>query len=324
MRSRPIIGVVGLGSIGRRHARLLAELGPADVPVFDLSPNAAADLPGATMAAGIDELLACCDGVVIATPDALHAPLTIAACEAGVPILVEKPVSDTIAGATSMAAAAARTGVPVLVGHVLRHLPVLGRAHELLSGGAIGTPVSFHATLGAYETLEVAHMRFSADDRYRLPFDYAHEWDYLHWLLGPITRVVAIGHTAGDLPQHQVPNVLDVLVELAPGVTGTVHLDYVERDGARSLRVVGDRGTLAVDLREGVLTRRDADGGVQREDHAEPRDEAFRRQLAHFAAVIGGSPPLVTITEATCAIAVAAAVVTSCEEQSWQRPTSVR
>jgi predicted dehydrogenase len=312
------IGVVGLGSIGRRHARLLAERSGAAVPVFDTSPNAADHLPGVRMVADVDALLDACSGVVIATPDDLHAPQTIAACRAGVAVLVEKPLSDSRAGADAMAAAAAATGVPVLVGHVLRHLPVLQRAAELLATGAIGRPVSFHATLGAYETLELARMRFGRDDRYRLPFDYSHEWHYLQWLLGPARRVVAVSHTAGDLPLRQEPNVIEVLLELGTGVTGSVHLDYVERDGARAVRIVGDRGALALDLRAGDLGLRAGSGPVVHESHVEERDAAFRRQLDHFADVIAGANPMVTIDDATRALAVAEAVVASCEQGTWQ------
>lgn len=314
------IGVIGLGSIGRRHARLLADRDGVTVRAFDTGPVAATDLAaGITMASDVDELLAACDGAVIATPDALHAPLTIAACRAGVPVLVEKPVSDTLGAAHEMASVAAATGVPVLVGHVLRHLPVLRRSDELLGGGAIGAPVSFHATLGAYETLELARMRFVVDARHRLVFDYTHEWHYVQWLLGPVARCVATGHRAGDLALYQDPNVVDVLFDLASGVTGSVHLDYVERDGARSIRIVGDRGVLTVDLREGVIARRDHAGGRHCERHAEERDAAFRRQLDHFVDVIAGASPLVTIEEAARAVAVAEAIVASYEEGTWQR-----
>jgi predicted dehydrogenase len=314
----PVIGVLGLGSIGCRHARLLAERSDFDVPVYDTDPDAAGGLDGARMLADVGTLLASCAGVVIATPDALHAPQTIAACRAGVAVLVEKPVSDTRGGAEAMADASATTGVPVLVGHVLRHVPTLQRAAEFLADGAIGQPVSFHATLGAYETLELAHMRFRHDDRYRLPFDYVHEWHYLQWLLGPATRVVAAGNTAEGVSLRQEPNVIDALVELDSGATGTVHLDYVERNGARALRVVGDAGVLAVDLRAGTLRLSTASGGEVEERHAEERDAAFRRQLEHFADVIAGAPPLVTIAEATRAIALAEAVVGSCQEGAWQ------
>jgi predicted dehydrogenase len=317
-----VIGVLGLGSIGCRHARLLAERSDVAVPVYDTDPGAADGLDGARMAADVRALLSSCSGVVIATPDPLHAPHTIAACRAGVAVLVEKPVSDSRAGAEAMAAASETAGVPVLVGHVLRHVPVLQRAAELLADGAIGRPASFHATLGAYETLELAHMRFGPDDRYRLPFDYAHEWHYLQWLLGPARRVVAKGHTAVGVSLHQQPNVIDALVELDSGATGTVHLDYVERNGARAVRVVGDAGTLDVDLRAGTLHLSTGASGQVEERHVEERDAAFRRQLDHFADVIAGAPPLVTIAEATRAVALAEAVVRSCEEGAWQTISS--
>ena len=68
----------------------------------------------------------------------------------------------------------------------------------------------------------------------------------------------------------RIPNVIDVLVELASGVTGSVHLDYVERDGGRAIRIVGDRGVLTVDLarRRRSRTRTPA-GELRHEQHVE-------------------------------------------------------
>jgi predicted dehydrogenase len=318
MTTSVTIGVVGLGSIGRRHARLLAGCERVAVRVFDEDPRAAAALTATTPAANLDELLAACDGVVIATPDEFHAPLAIAACQAGTPVLVEKPVSDSVAGANAMAAVAAATGVPVLVGHVLRHLTVIGRLYELLGAGAIGTPVSFHASVGAYETLELARTRFVTAARHRLSFDYTHEWHYIQWLLGPIVRCVAACHLGGELPLRQDPNVIDALVALASGVTGSVHLDYVERNGGRAIRIVGDRGVLTADLGDGTITTRTRAGELRHEQHVEDRDAPFRRQLGHFLDVVAGAAPLVTIEEATRALAVAEAVVASCEAGVWQ------
>lgn len=64
--------------------------------------------------------------------------------------------------------------------------------------GDLGTPVSAHASLGAYETLRLARNRFADTVGYRLPYDYSHEWDYLQWYLGPIARVAAGRRAAGD------------------------------------------------------------------------------------------------------------------------------
>ena len=317
------LGVCGLGSIGRRHLRLVSERPDVRVHAFDPAYDECdvADLGGAEVIVepSFERLLAGArDGVIIATPDASHAPLTQEACRRGVAVLVEKPVADSVVAAEAMERTADSTGVPVLVGHVLRHMTVVARARQLLLDGIIGTPVSFHATVGAYETLELATMRFAEQQAFRLAFDYTHEWDYLQHLLGPITRCTAVASTRGDLPLLEQPNVIDAILQLEDGLTGSVHLDYVERDGARRARIVGDRGVVAVDLRAGLLTVTGDDRPDHTERLAEDRDTVFARQLDHFVDVVHGrAQPTVPIAEARRALAVAEAIRTACEHSTW-------
>lgn len=319
------VGVCGLGSIGLRHARLLAETPGVRVAAFDAAPHGLTLPPAVaanlTLVASFEELLdAAPDGVVLATPDALHAPQAIAACRRGVPVLVEKPVADSVEAAEELARVAAESGTAVLVGYVLRHYAVLRRVRDLLADAAVGTPVSVHVNLGAYETLRVARNRFAGADRYRLPYDYSHEWDYLQWLLGPATGVAAVARLAGDLPLRQDPNVVDGVVTFASGVTGTFHLDYVQEGQGRRLDVVGDRGTLRADLARGTIAvRAHGDLLTRSYDCAEERDVAFGRQLGHFLEVArGAATPLVGVEDGVRALRVADAVVAACAEGSWR------
>lgn len=324
MTTRPLrFGVCGLGSIGRRHARLLAARDGITVHAYDpdVAPgdSLGPDVGVVVIEPSFEALLTNApDGVVIATPDQLHAPMTIQACRAGVPVLVEKPVADTALAAQTMEAASVETGVPVLVGQVLRYSTVMMRAKELLQQGAIGTPLSFHATVGAYETLEMARTRFAHEATYRLVFDYVHEWDYLQWLLGDVTSCAAVGRRAGDLALMQTPNSIDVLLTLDSGVTGTAHLDYVERHGARTARIVGDRGVLELDLRAGTLAVSGSDRPTQRVDHTEHRDVTFDRQLDHFIDIVtNGVAVGVPVTVAGRSVAVAEAIVAACQTGQW-------
>lgn len=313
------IGVSGVGSIGLRHARLLAQTPGVSVIVYDNAPDQL-DLPATvSLVDSFDALIGSgLDGLVVATPDTVHAEQSIAACRRGIAVLVEKPVAHSVAAATELAGVAGHTAV--LVGYVLRHYAVLRQVRELLADGAVGTPVSVHVSLGAYETLRLARNRFRDGERYRLPYDYSHEWDYLQWLFGPVTRVAAVARLAGDLPLRQDPNVIDGVLTHAGGVTGTFHLDYVAEGAGRRLDVTGDRGTLRADLAAGLIRVRAHAADLTREyDRAEHRDVAFGRQLAHFLEVVRGTAtPLVTVADGIRAIAVADAVVAACESQIWQ------
>jgi D-apiose dehydrogenase len=301
-----------------RHLRLLNDLPEIEVYAYDATPRT---LPAAvTVCDSFEALLdAGLDGLVVATPDPAHAPQTIAACRRGVRVLVEKPVADSVVAAAEVAAVAAQTGVPVLVGYVLRHYEVVRQVRALLADGSVGTPVSAQVSLGAYETLRLARNRFNPTDRYRLPYDYSHEWDYLQWFFGPVARACAVARQAGDLPLTQDPNVVDGILILESGLTATFHLDYVQDGGGRRLEVVGDRGTLRAELAHGLVRLRPHGEPLTREyDRTEPRDTAFHRQLSHFLDVVAGrAEPIVTVHDGLRALAVADAVVASCESATW-------
>jgi len=311
------IGVSGVGSIGLRHVRLLAERADIQVIAYDAVPR---DLPnGVQSVPSFVELLDHgLDALIVATPDEAHAPQTVAAAERGIPVLVEKPVADSVAAGPDLIRAAEQ--VPVLVGYVLRHYAVVRQVSQLLADGALGTPVSAQVSLGAYETLRLARNRFRPGDRYRLAYDYSHEWDYLQWFLGPAQRVCATGRLAGDLPLIQEPNTLDGVLILGEGLAATFHLDYVQEGGGRRLEVVGDRGTLRAELAGGTIRhRRHGEAVVHEYDCTEPRDTAFTRQHDHFLDLISGAveQPVVTVQDGLNAIAVADAVVASCEGAGW-------
>lgn len=317
------IGVSGIGSIGLRHARLLADLG-IEVVLHDVRPQGL-ELPRELEACArwvttFDDLLASAvDGVVIATPDHVHVEQVAAACAHGVPVLVEKPLAETLAAARRLEAVVEPGVAPILVGYVLRYVSVLRRARELVDDGVIGAVVSVAATLGAYETLELARNRFGGDTRFRILVDYSHEWDYLRWIVGPIERVVAVAHLAEGRPLRQDPNVVDGVLAFAGGATGTFHLDYVRSPGTRSFTLIGNKGTLAVNVGRGELELRVYDGDVSvTEELSESRDVSFVRQLQHFLAVIQGDErPDVTLQDGLRALAVAEAIEASCTGGVW-------
>lgn len=111
--TRPRLGFLGVGWIGRDRLRALADSGAVEVaavadPAEACVREALADVPRAQVAADLDQLLAAeVDGVVIATPSALHAEQAIAALEAGVAVFCQKPLGRD-AGETARVVAAAR------------------------------------------------------------------------------------------------------------------------------------------------------------------------------------------------------------------------
>lgn len=132
--TRTRVAVIGCGHLGSIHARLLAARSDAEL-VAVVDPSAAARervaaAHGCRALAEPDAVIGLADAVVVAAPTFLHAAVSLPLLEAGLDLLVEKPIAADVAEGRAIAAAAARAGRVVAVGHVERFNPVWGVAVE--------------------------------------------------------------------------------------------------------------------------------------------------------------------------------------------------
>ena len=320
------IGVAGVGSIGFRHARLLSYRPGIELYLCDPVPQnlqAARTLNAVVKSADnfADLLRWPLDGLVVATPDRFHVEQTVAACQQGIPGPRGKSLSPKIPFRdSSFSKPSATPGQPSWVGYALRYAECMKVAKRMLDQGSIGSPVSFQIMLGAYITLVLAKNRFSAADRNKLFVDYSHEWDYLQWFLGPVRRGIALSHQSGQLELTQNPNVVDGLLELESGITGTVHLDYVQSPTRRQVALVGDQGTIDIDVAKSqvVLGKHGEDRFIHYQQ-IEHRDAIMEKQHEHFLEVIRKvATPKVTVEDGVRALAVADALIRSTESGLWE------
>lgn len=133
-------GLVGLGSMGRHHARVLSGLEGVDlVGVVDPMGDKFGAAQGAPILDTVEELIALgVDYAVVACPTALHEPVGLALAEAGVCALVEKPVADTVDGARRLVEAFESRGLVAGVGHIERCNPALMSLRARLEAGELG------------------------------------------------------------------------------------------------------------------------------------------------------------------------------------------
>src|ERR1019366_8655697 len=128
------IGVIGAGVMGTNHARVLGGL-PNTMLVGIVDPlpahrTRATELAGCRAFASLDELIAeDVDAVTIAAPTHLHHEIALDCIARDIHILVEKPIASTVEEGREIVAAARRAGVTLMVGHVERFNPEIGRAH---------------------------------------------------------------------------------------------------------------------------------------------------------------------------------------------------
>ena len=140
------IGIAGCGWAGVRHAQALLEFPrrAAISAVADADESLARERAsewGAPLAYGdYGDLIANSDldAVSLCLPHSLHAGAAIAAAAAGLHILVEKPIADSVDAAEKMIQAADSAGVVLMVGETVRFNPALLRAAEIITEGTVG------------------------------------------------------------------------------------------------------------------------------------------------------------------------------------------
>ncbi|GAB7192288.1 Gfo/Idh/MocA family oxidoreductase [Kineococcus sp. NUM-3379] len=133
-------GLVGLGAMGRHHARVLRSLeGVELVVVADVGGDPHRAAPGVRLVRDVAELLAAgVDLAVVAVPTALHEPVAVPLVEAGVHVLVEKPLAQDPDTARRIASAVEAAGVVGAVGHIERCNPALQQLRRRTAAGELG------------------------------------------------------------------------------------------------------------------------------------------------------------------------------------------
>jgi predicted dehydrogenase len=130
------VAVIGVGHLGRHHARILSALPGVELTaVVDTNRGRAEQIAqsvGSRALFDARELLGLVDAVTIAAPTERHLELALPFLQAGIPALVEKPMAQSLEEADTMIAAAAQSGVPLAVGHTERFNPAVETARPLL------------------------------------------------------------------------------------------------------------------------------------------------------------------------------------------------
>src|SRR5215813_11474255 len=131
------IGVIGVGHLGRHHARILSALtGVELVAVVDTNRSRAEEVAstfGTKPLFDSRDLRGLVDAVTIAVPTERHADIALPFLESRVPVLVEKPMARTLVEADAMMAASAKAGTVLAVGHTERFNPAVDAARSLLT-----------------------------------------------------------------------------------------------------------------------------------------------------------------------------------------------
>lgn len=333
------VAVIGAGAIGRTHIDTLAAMEQLRlVALVDPAPSgqALANARGVPclpdVAALIDSRIA--DAAIVATPNETHLPVSEALLKAGIPVLLEKPVAESLASALRLVTIAGETGVPLLVGHHRRHNPIIRTAREAIRGGRIGDLVMATVTCSLAKTpsyFEAAWRRTPGAGG-PLLINLVHEIDLLRHFFGEIAAVQAIAsHARRGFAVEDTAAVAMTFVDgglatlcISDAATGPWAWDLsagenLARFPAHSVSAhhyAGSRAGLSLP----DLTLWEPDGEPDWTRKLRPSTLAFEaadpytEQLLHFSKLIReGGEPLVSARDATANLIVLDAIRTAAE-----------
>jgi predicted dehydrogenase len=231
------IAVAGAGLIGQRHLEEVDASGSAQIAaIVDPLPatRVVAERFDVPLYGSLVELFAHDkpDGVILATPNQLHVEGGLECVVAGIPVLVEKPIGDTVEGATRLVEAAEAAGVPLLTGHHRNYSPIMARAREIVQSGVLGPIVAVVGTALFYKP----DGYFEAGDGWRrqpgggpILLNLIHEVNNLQSLVGDVVRVqAATSNATRGLP---VEDTAAMVLTFANSALGTFLLSDTAASG---------------------------------------------------------------------------------------------
>ena len=302
------VGVVGVGALGRHHARHFAlQHGAELVGVYDADPVRAATVAaevGCRSFPALSELLGAVRAVVVAVPTTAHHAVGLECLGRGVSVLMEKPLTTTLAEADELLAEAARHQVVFAVGHIERFNRAVRAATPYLD-----QPLFL-------EGIRLSPFQPRGTDVEVVLDLMIHDLDLANHLIGGAAATDVRGSGVSVLSPHL--DMVNARVEFDGGAVASVTASRVARERVRKLRVFQPSGYFSLDLAAGTgafMRLREGwrpGNGTSIEEIVEtvrlqaPEADQLGLELAAFVAAVRGEPAaIVTAQEGRTALALA-------------------
>ncbi len=317
-------GLIGLGAMGRHHARVLREMDGVDlVAVADPGGDPFRVAGPLEVLRDVEALVAArIDMAVVAVPTAFHEPVAVALAEAGVHTLVEKPIALDAAAGERVRDAFGRAGLVGCIGHIERFNPAIQEVRRRVAAGELGEVYQIVTRRQGPFPARIADVGVIKDLA-------THDIDSTAWVAGaPYDSVSA--QTAFRSGRSHEDMVL-ATGRLADGVIVNHVVNWLSPMKERITIVTGERGALTADTSSGDVTfyangtvatewesvasfRGVSEGDVIR--YAIAKREPLRNELEAFRdAVLGEENRTVTMAEGLTTLRVAEAMLASAAER---------
>jgi predicted dehydrogenase len=317
------VGIVGCGAIANVYAQAIRTSTRATlVAVCDTDEAAATRFADAQGAAGYAdhrsmfdaEVL---DGVIVCTPPATHAAITIDALGRGLNVICEKPFAIAIEDAEAMVRAAAAARTVLTMGSKFRYVADVANARTMIAAGMIGAPVLFENVFTSFVDMRSRwNSQATVSGGGVLIDNGTHSVDIMRYFLGPVASVRAIeGRRTQGLAVDETVN---VMVRNPAGVIGEIDLSWsIQKTTPNYIEIYGTEGTISVGWRESKWTKR---GSSEWTTFGTGYDkvQAFRSQIDNFVGAVAGTEELVIgPADALASVEVVGAIYRSMQHEQW-------
>ncbi|MEO0017434.1 MAG: hypothetical protein RLZZ522_717 [Verrucomicrobiota bacterium] len=289
-------GVAGAGAMGRNHARVYALLENAELAaVYDANAARAAAVAaefGARAVTSLEALAEACEVASVAVPTVAHREVGCRLMEAGVHVLMEKPIAPTVDDARALVETAQRTGRVLQIGHIERFNPVMRELEKKLSrprfieAHRLSPFPNRSMDIGVVLDLMIHDLEI-----------------ILHLVRSPIASIDAVG--VAVLTGHE--DIANARLRFESGCVANVTASRISPDRMRKLRVFQEDCYLSLDYQDQSGHMHWKEGmEIKRADVAVEPGEPLRLELDAFvASVAAGAAPAVSGQQGTAALAVA-------------------
>lgn len=281
-------GVVGVGSLGRHHARIYSTLpGTTLVGVVDTDPDRAAQIAaqhGARVFPDAAALAREVDIATVATPTTFHEETAVPLLEAGRAVLVEKPIAPDLESARRLVALAARRAVPLMVGHTERFHPAFAALRERTTNPRF---------LEIHRLAPFTPRSLDVDVILDLMI---HDLDLCRVLLGPVA--VKFLDASGTPALSDKIDIASVRIRFEGGAAANLTASRISHEKVRRIRVFERGAFLACDTGTGTMSayRVVREPGKAPEVRGEtvglPPEEPLGRELSAFADAVSRAVPV--------------------------------
>lgn len=251
--------IIGFGSIGQRHYQNLLKLGYKNVYVYDINKKKIAKKTKTINKLNPKELRTF-RAALICTPPSSHIDIALKIAEERIAIFIEKPLSSNLKNIQVLTNKVKKYRIPVMLGYNLNFHPQFLEIQKILKNNTLGQIWGVRAEFGHYlpdwHPQEDYRQGYNAQKRLGggIILDDIHEIDYLYKLFGPVKKVFVFAEKVSNL-EIETEDYAEIVLWFKNGIIGQVHMDYLQREYSRNLKIIGEKGTVTWDLKKNQLNR---------------------------------------------------------------------